>query len=203
MGETLSTVAKKKQTINTLYTFIYPYLSNEKIAMLQTINEDNVIDKEVFESFFLCTEREFSLFKKSNGLIDYFELITVIYLLKTDVYKTKVWNILNIFTFYETDFLFNKDTFTFITNTFINSVKRLYSIDEFDEDINLKLSKEIEIYERSIFRGDTLEDVKISYMRKFIEEDEALFNFLFIITEQTDEVFRTYQQHAQKHQFKI
>ena len=40
-------------------------------------------------------------------------------------------------------------------------------------------------------------------MRKFIEEDEALFNFLFIITEQTDEVFRTYQQHAQKHQFKI
>ena len=199
MGETLSTVAKKKQTINTLYTFIYPYLSNEKIAMLQTINEDNVIDKEVFESFFLCTEREFSLFKKSNGLIDYFELITVIYLLKTDVYKTKVWNILNIFTFYETDFLFNKDTFTFITNTFINSVKRLYSIDEFDEDINLKLSKEIEIYERSIFRGDTLEDVKISYMRKFIEEDEALFNFLFIITEQTDEVFRTYQQHAQKH----
>ena len=199
MGETLSTVAKKMQTINTLYTFIYPYLSNEKIAMLQTINEDNVIDKEVFESFFLCTEREFSLFKKSNGLIDYFELITVIYLLKTDVYKTKVWNILNIFTFYETDFLFNKDTFTFITNTFINSVKRLYSIDEFDEDINLKLSKEIEIYERSIFRGDTLEDVKISYMRKFIEEDEALFNFLFIITEQTDEVFRTYQQHAQKH----
>ena len=199
MGETLSTVAKKKQTINTLYTFIYPYLSNEKIAMLPTINEDNVIDKEVFESFFLCTEREFSLFKKSNGLIDYFELITVIYLLKTDVYKTKVWNILNIFTFYETDFLFNKDTFTFITNTFINSVKRLYSIDEFDEDINLKLSKEIEIYERSIFRGDTLEDVKISYMRKFIEEDEALFNFLFIITEQTDEVFRTYQQHAQKH----
>jgi hypothetical protein len=199
MGETLSTVAKKKQTINTLYTFIYPYLSNEKIAMLQTINEDNVIDKEVFESFFLCTEREFSLFKKSNGLIDYFELITVIYLLKTDVYKTKVWNILNIFTFYETDVLFNKDTFTFITNTFINSVKRLYSIDEFDEDINVKLLKEIEIYERSIFRGDTLEDVKISYMRKFIEEDEALFNFLFIITEQTDEVFRTYQQHAQKH----
>ena len=199
MGETLSTVAKKKQTINTLYTFIYPYLSNEKIAMLQTINEDNVIDKEVFESFFLCTEREFSLFKKSNGLIDYFELITVIYLLKTDVYKAKVWNILNIFTFYETDFLFNKDTFTFITNTFINSVKRLYSIDEFDEDINSKLSKEIEIYERSIFRGDTLEDVKISYMRKFIEEDEALFNFLFIITEQTDEVFRTYQQHARKH----
>jgi hypothetical protein len=28
MGETLSIVAKKKETINTLYTFIYPYLSN-------------------------------------------------------------------------------------------------------------------------------------------------------------------------------
>ncbi len=192
MGETLRKLIKTKDLkINPLFNFLNPYLSTEKINMLQTINEDNLIDEEMFCSFFLCNIKFFNLMANENGFVNYWECMIIIYLLKTDIYKTKIKNILKLFIFDETDSLSTQDNFYFMVETFINSIKKLYNLEDEDfEDIDLKkeLEKEIESYYLTIFKSLDIKDVKISVMENVLENDDSLYNLFYIINDQANEI---------------
>ena len=192
MGETLRKLIKTKDLkINPLFNFLNPYLSTEKINMLQTINEDNLIDEEMFCSFFLCNIKFFNLMANENGFVNYWECMIIIYLLKTDIYKTKIKNILKLFIFDETDSLSTQDNFYFMVETFINSIKKLYNLEDEDfEDIDLKkeLEKEIESYYLTIFKSLDIKDVKISVMENILENDDSLYNLLYLINTQANEI---------------
>ena len=192
MGETLRKLIKTKDLkINPLFNFLNPYLSTEKINMLQTINEDNLIDEEMFCSFFLCNIKFFNLMANENGFVNYWECMIIIYLLKTDIYKTKIKNILKLFIFDETDSLSTQDNFYFMVETFINSIKKLYNLEDEDfEEIDLKkeLEKEIESYYLTIFKSLDIKDVKISVMENILENDDSLYNLLYLINTQANEI---------------
>ncbi len=192
MGETLRKLIKTKDLkINPLFNFLNPYLSTEKINMLQTINEDNLIDEEMFCSFFLCNIKFFNLMANENGFVNYWECMIIIYLLKTDIYKTKIKNILKLFIFDETDSLSTQDNFYFMVETFINSIKKLYNLEDEDfEEIDLKkeLEKEIESYYLTIFKSLDIKDVKISVMENVLENDDSLYNLFYIINDQANEI---------------
>lgn len=190
MGETLSLIIKDYK-INPLFSFLFPYFTTEKISMLQTINEDNIIDKEMFLSYFLCEDREFSLLANSNDLVNYWELMIAIYILKEDIYKTKVGNIMTLFIFDETDIIISKDTFYFIYETFINTLKKIYTIPEIKKEDLIKLEEEYYNYTISIFKSKDMNEVKISTMKQFLEEDESLYNLMFKIAENVEETFST------------
>ena len=192
MGETLRKLIKTKDLkINPLFNFLNPYLSTEKINMLQTINEDNLIDEEMFCSFFLCNIKFFNLMANENGFVNYWECMIIIYLLKTDIYKTKIKNILKLFIFDENDSLSTQDNFYFMVETFINSIKKLYNLEDEDfEDIDFKkeLEKEIESYYLTIFKSLDIKDVKISVMENVLENDDSLYNLFYIINDQANEI---------------
>ena len=190
MGETLSLIISSSK-INPLFSFLLPYFSTEKLSMLQTINEDNIFDEEMFNSYFQCGEREFKLIANTNGLISYWELMTIIYILKTDIYKAKVGNIISLFIFDDSDILINTDTFHFMVEVFTNSLYKIYSIDAVKEETKAKLDEEIKNYRISIFKANDMNEVKISNLKKFIEEDESLFNLLFSIAESVEDTFAT------------
>ena len=190
MGETLSFIISSSK-INPLFSFLLPYFSTEKLSMLQTINEDNIFDEEMFNSYFQCGEREFKLISNTNGLISYWELMTIIYILKTDIYKAKVGNIISLFIFDDGDILINTDTFHFMVEVFTNSLYKIYSIDTIKEDTKAKLDEEIKNYRMSIFKANDMNEVKISNMKKFIDEDESLFNLLFSIAQSVEDTFAT------------
>ena len=196
MGETLRKLIKTKDLkINPLFNFLNPYLSTEKINMLQTINEDNLIDEEMFCSFFLCNIKFFNLMANENGFVNYWECMIIIYLLKTDIYKTKIKNILKLFIFDENDSLSTQDNFYFMVETFINSIKKLYNLEDEDfEDIDFKkeLEKEIESYYLTIFKSLNIKDVKISVMENILENDDSLYNLLYLINVQANEIMTSY-----------
>jgi len=192
MGETLRKLIKTRDLkINPLFNFLNPYLSTEKINLLQTINEDNLIDEEMFCSFFLCNIKFFNLMVNENGFVNYWECMIIIYLLKTDIYKTKIKNILKLFIFDETDILSTQDNFYFMVETFIHSFKKLYNLEDEDfEDTDLKkeLDKEIESYYLTIFKSLDIKDVKISVLENVLENDDSLYNLLYIINTQANEI---------------
>ena len=192
MGETLRKLIKTRDLkINPLFNFLNPYLSTEKINLLQTINEDNLIDEEMFCSFFLCNIKFFNLMVNENGFVNYWECMIIIYLLKTDIYKTKIKNILKLFIFDETDSLSTQDNFYFMVETFIHSFKKLYNLEDEDfEDTDLKkeLDKEIESYYLTIFKSLDIKDVKISVLENVLENDDSLYNLLYIINTQANEI---------------
>ena len=192
MGETLRKLIKTRDLkINPLFNFLNPYLSTEKINLLQTINEDNLIDEEMFCSFFLCNIKFFNLMVNENGFVNYWECMIIIYLLKTDIYKTKIKNILKLFIFDETDILSTQDNFYFMVETFIHSFKKLYNLEDEDfEDTDLKkeLDKEIESYYLTIFKSLDIKDVKISVMENILENDDSLYNLLYLINTQANEI---------------
>ena len=192
MGETLRKLIKTRDLkINPLFNFLNPYLSTEKINLLQTINEDNLIDEEMFCSFFLCNIKFFNLMANENGFVNYWECMIIIYLLKTDIYKTKIKNILKLFIFDETDILSTQDNFYFMVETFIHSFKKLYNLEDEDfEEIDLKkeLEKEIESYYLTIFKSLDIKDVKISVMENILENDDSLYNLLYLINTQANEI---------------
>ena len=196
MGETLRKLIKTKDLkINPLFNFLNPYLSTEKINMLQTINEDNLIDEEMFCSFFLCNIKFFNLMANENGFVNYWECMIIIYLLKTDIYKTKIKNILKLFIFDENDSLSTQDNFYFMVETFINSIKKLYNLEDEDfENIDFKkeLEKEIESYYLTIFKSLNIKDVKISVMENILENDDSLYNLLYLINVQANEIMTSY-----------
>ena len=196
MGETLRKLIKTRDLkINPLFNFLNPYLSTEKINLLQTINEDNLIDEEMFCSFFLCNIKFFNLMVNENGFVNYWECMIIIYLLKTDIYKTKIKNILKLFIFDETDILSTQDNFYFMVETFIHSFKKLYNLEDEDfEDTDLKkeLDKEIESYYLTIFKSLDIKDVKISVLENVLENDDSLYNLLYLINVQANEIMTSY-----------
>ena len=192
MGETLRKLIKERNLrINPLFNFLSSYLSTEKIIMLQTINEDNLIDEEMFCSFFLCNIKFYNLMANANGFVNYWECMIIIYLLKTDIYKTKVKNILKLFIFDESESLTTQDNFYFMVETFINSIKKLFSLEneDFEEkEFKKELDKEIESYYLSIFKSLEIKDCKISIMENFLENDDSLYNLLYLITQQAEDI---------------
>ena len=145
----------------------------------------------MFNSYFQCGETEFKVISNTNGLISYWELMTIIYILKTDIYKAKVGNIICLFIFDDGDILINTDTFHFMVEVFTNSLYKIYSIDTIKEETKAKLDEEIKNYRMSIFKANDMNEVKISNMKKFIEEDESLFNLLFSIAQSVEDTFAT------------
>ena len=197
MGESLCKyIEKNNLKINPLFDFLEEFLNSEKINMLLTINEDNLFDEEMYCSFFLCDKKYYNLLINKNGYVNFWELMTIIYLLKKDIYKTKVNNILNLFIFDENDLLTNQDNFYFIKETFISCIKKLFIIEDedfdSDEDIKLFFNKEIESYYLTIFKALDIQDVKVSSLKRIIEHDEALYNLLYKINEQCEELFENY-----------
>lgn len=176
MGETLSQIIKDSK-INIFFSFLVPYLSTEVIALIDSINEDDIFDKETFCSFFRCSEREFKLLTSSIELVNFHELMVVIYLLKSDTYKSKVSNIVNLFIYDDSDFLFTADTFLYMKEVFVNSLLKLFSVTMTADD-EMKLEEELKTYIISLFKSKNMNEIKVVNMIKFIEEDTVIYNLL-------------------------
>jgi hypothetical protein len=98
MGNILKSITFRK--ITSYIIFLKDYLNSEKIEILKFLNEDFFMDKHLFCSFFSTTDNYFNFFDKDRiGLINLWELFIIIYLLKTDPFKSKIHDILKIFSF--------------------------------------------------------------------------------------------------------
>ena len=81
-----------------------------------------------------------------------------------------------------------------MVETFINSIKKLYNLEDEDfEEIDWKkeLEKEIESYYLTIFKSLDIKDVKISVMENVLENDDSLYNVLYLINTQANEIMTT------------
>lgn len=165
MGASLIQIIKSS-TINPLLSFFVPYLSNDKLSVLMSMNEDYLFDEEMFCSFFLCHESYFLLFDNGTGYANFWEIMITIYLIKPDIYKTKINNIWKLFWFDETETLLTQDIFSFITQTFINTIKRMYQIASIPDDNQKLLNDEIQNYLLSIFKAFNMQEVLILNFRK-------------------------------------
>lgn len=165
MGASLTEIVKAS-TINPLLSFFVPYLSNDKLSVLMSMNEDYLFDEEMFCSFFLCHESYFLLFDNGTGYANFWEIMIAIYLIKPDIFKTKINNIWKLFWFDKTETLLTQDTFIFITDIFINTLKRMYQINTIADDSQNKLKEEIENYILSIFKAYNMQEVKILHFIK-------------------------------------
>ena len=194
MGTILEYLRRKKLIIDPCFTFVKNFLSEEKITMLKTINEDYIIDEEMFCDFFLSNKYYFDKLSNKNGFINYFELMTIIYLLKDNNIKFKqtITNLFSLYVFDNTDEdIMSADHFYFIVETFINSLQKLFSNDFYSSDnieFKEKIEKEIESYYITIFKSKNIREVKIESMKQILIEDPDLFNLLFYIREKKDKL---------------
>jgi len=196
MGTILEYLKSKNLIIDPNFNFLKDFLSQEKITMLKAINEDNVFDEEMFCDFFLCNKYCFDKLSNKNGFVNYFELMTIIYLLKENNIKFKqtISNLLDLYIFdnFHDDIL-SSDHFYFMVETFINSLQKLFSNDFYSDEngnneIKGKIEKEIESYYISIFKAKNNKEVKIEDMKQLLMEDPDLFNLLFFIREKKDKL---------------
>ena len=195
MGTITEYLKNKNLSIDPSFTFLKNFLSEEKIAMLKTINEDNIIDEEMFCDFFLSNKYYFDKLSNKNGFINYFELMTIIYLLKENNIKFKQ-TILNLFNFYifenEKEEILSYDHFYFIVETFINSLQKLFSHEFYNSenlDLKNKIDKEIESYYITIFKSKNMQEAKIEDIKQIFIEDPDLLNLLFYIREKKENLF--------------
>ena len=163
--------------------------------MLKAINEDNIIDEEMFCDFFLSNKYYFDKLSNKNGFINYFELMTIIYLLKENNIKFKQ-TILNLFNFYTfedpNEDILSADHFYFMVETFINSLQKLFAIDFYSDennDLKVKIEKEIESYYITIFKSKNIKEVRYDNIKQILIEDPDLINLLFYIREKKDKLF--------------
>jgi hypothetical protein len=195
MGAILEYLRNKKLVIDPCFTFLKNYLSEEKITMLKTINEDYIIDEEMFCDFFLSNKYYYDKLSNKSGFIDYFELMTIIYLLKENNIKFKqtIANLFDLYTFDNIDEeLISADHFYFFVETFINSLQKLFSNDFYSAEngeFKEKIKKEIDSYYITIFKTRDMKEVKIENMKQILIEDPDLFNLLFYIREKKDKLF--------------
>ena len=78
-----------------------------------------------------------------------------------------------------------------MVETFINSIKKLFNLEneDFEEkEFKKELDKEIESYYLSIFKSLEIKDCKISTMENFLENDDSLYNLLYLITQQAEDI---------------
>ena len=192
MGIILDYIHEKNLKVNPLFSFLKPFLCSEKITMLQTINEDNIIDKDIFCDFFLSNEYYFEKLANKTGFIDYFELMTIIYLMKQDLYNSTIANIISLFIFGENEELISTDNFYFMIDTFINSVQKLYSVDFFENNENFKeeLDKDINSYYQTIFSNNSVKEAFIQKMKQKFLDDPDLKKLWFLIKQQSDSVLK-------------
>ena len=195
MGSIVEYLKMKNLAIDPSFTFLNNFLSEEKITMLKAINEDNIIDEEMFCDFFLSNKYYFDKLSNKNGFINYFELMTIIYLLKENNIKFKQI-ILNLFNFYifenENEEILSFDHFYFIVETFINSLQKLFSHNFYTtENIDLKnkIEKEIESYYITIFKSKNIKEAKIEDIKQIFFEDPDLFNLFLYIREKKENLF--------------
>ena len=191
MGNTIREYLKEnKIQINPLFIFLKNFLSNEKIQLLKYMNEDNLIDQDFFCDFFLTNVHYFNLIKCKNNFVNFFELMSIIYLIKNDHYKTKLSNLFSLFNFAEDSKYISQDKFTFMYTTFLESVKKLYSITDFDKDKNFneKLNNEIHCYIVSIFKTEKIKEARYRNMVNLLENDDALYNLMLLIQQQSNEL---------------
>ena len=194
MGTILEYLKKKNLIIEPYLYFLKDFLSQEKITMLKAINEDNIFDEEMFCDFFLCNKYSFDKLSNKNGLVNYFELMTIIYLLKENDIKFKqtITNLFDLYTFENfTEEIISADHFYFMVETFINSLQKLFSNNFYDiENIDFKekVEKEIESYYITIFKAKNIRETKIENMKQILIEDPDLFNLLFYIREKKEKL---------------
>ena len=195
MGAILEYLKRNKLIIDPCFSFLKNFLSEEKITMLKAINEDNIIDEEMFCDFFLSNKYYFDKLSNKNGFINYFELMTIIYLLKENNIKFKQ-TILNLFNFYTfedpNEDILSADHFYFMVETFINSLQKLFAIDFYSDennDLKVKIEKEIESYYITIFKSKNIKEVRYDNIKQILIEDLDLINLLFYIREKKDKLF--------------
>ena len=143
MGAILNFVNARK--INTSIKFLKHYRNSEKIQILKLVNEDFLMDKELFCSFFSTTEYYFNFFDTDGtGLIDLWEVFFMIFLFKADPFNKKFHNMLKCFSLSSIDSLEEEqnsikdnyqsrkntyvtiDEINFISETFLNVLVKLF-----------------------------------------------------------------------------
>ena len=195
MGVILEYLKKKNLVIDPCFIFLKNFLLEDKITMLKAINEDNIIDEEMFCDFFLSNKYYFDKLSNKSGFINYFELMTIIYLLKENNIKFNqiISNIFSLFTFENSnEEILSTDDFYFIVETFINSLQKLFSNDFYsveNVDIKEKLEKEINSYYITLFKSNNIKEAKRDNIIQILIEDPDLFNLLFYIREKRDKLF--------------
>ena len=195
MGVVLEYLKKKNLIIDPCFLFLNNFLSENKISMLKSINEDYIIDKEIFCDFYLSNKFYFNKLSNKNGFINYFELMTIIYLLKENNIKFNqiITNIFNLFSFEKSNQeILSTDDFYFIVETFINSIQKIFGNDFYsveNENMKEKLEKEIDSYYITIFKSKNIKEIKRDNIIQLLNEDPDLFNLLFYIREKRDKLF--------------
>ena len=194
MGVVLEYLKKKNLIIDPCFLFLNNFLSENKISMLKSINEDYIIDKEIFCDFYLSNKFYFNKLSNKNGFINYFELMTIIYLLKENniKYNQTIANIFNLFYFEQSNKeILSTDDFYFIAETF-NSIQKIFNID-FDSienvDMKKKIEKEIDSYYMTLFNQKNINQIKRDNIIQLLFEDRALFNLFLYIREKRNRLF--------------
>ena len=195
MGVIFEYLKKKDLTIDPCLIFLKNFLSEEKITLLKSINEDNIINEEIFCDFYLSNKYYFDKLSNESGFINYFELMTIIYLLRENNIKFNqiITNIFNLFTFEKSNQeILSTDDFYFIVETFINSIQKIFGNDFYsveNENMKEKLEKEIDSYYITIFKSKNIKEIKRDNIIQLLNEDPDLFNLLFYIREKRDKLF--------------
>ena len=195
MGVIFEYLKKKDLTIDPCLIFLKNFLSEEKVTMLKSINEDNIINEEIFCDFYLSNKYYFDKLSNESGFISYFELMTIIYLLKENNIKFNqiITNIFNLFSFEKSNQeILSTDDFYFIVETFINSIQKIFGNDFYsveNENMKEKLEKEIDSYYITIFKSKNIKEIKRDNIIQLLNEDPDLFNLLFYIREKRDKLF--------------
>jgi hypothetical protein len=182
MGNTLANHLLKNCKLSPGILFLKDYLTHEKIQILKSINDDYLFDEETFCSFFSCEENYFKFFDTNDtGLINVWELLLTIYLLKNDVHKTKINNILSLFIHSPGGNVINQSEVYFMNECYFNVIQRLFEInfnfttvfDECENDNTNELSMEKIIHEnekyvKNLFKIDLeiKEEVSVSYIKR-------------------------------------
>jgi len=172
MGNILNSIENRNITPNII--FMKDYLNIDKIDALKFLNEDFFIDKQLFCSFFSTSENYFNFFdKEGKGLINLWEIFIIIFLLKTDTYKSKIHRILEIFSFSS---LVSEEKFNF-QNTTINVEDKNINNLTFDEinfifDIFLTVIITLFSYDLNNEETSNLVESKDEYLREIVLLEE-------------------------------
>ncbi len=175
MGNILNSIVNLK--ITPYIIFLKDYLNLDKIDALKFLNEDFFIDKQLFCSFFSTSENYFNFFdKEEKGLINLWEIFLILFLLKTDTYKSKIHKIIEIFSFSS---LVSEEKF-YIQNTTINIANKNTNQVTFDEinfifDVFLTVIMKLFGYDSNNEETTILVESKEEYLREIylLEENNS------------------------------
>lgn len=132
MGNKLYKEIEKKD-ISQIFINFKNHISHEKIEFLKLLNNDYIIDKISFCSFFLCNEEFFDYFDQNkSGTLNILEIFMYLILMSDKNISSKINEIIKLFNFSEPAKVFYSEIM-FMFDIFILCTEKMFYFELLDD----------------------------------------------------------------------